>query len=119
MKRAPYFTVENDPKAIVVTILHALGAVAEDEMRDDWKAMIAQVEDQSVHNVVVDFGNIDYFGSVMLELLVLLARALKPRDGHLVLCNLSKTGVDILKIARFDTIFPITNTRQSALELLP
>jgi len=119
MNPASYFKVEYEPQAIVVTILRDLGAVAEDEMRGEWKKLITRCEQEPPRNVIVDFGNIDYFGSVMLELLVSLGRTLKPWNGHLILCNLSETGVEILNIARFNTLYPITTSRQTAMALLP
>ena len=51
----------------------------------------------------------------MLELLVVLWKRVSARRGKIALCRVSEVGQEILRTAKFHTIWPIVDSREEAL----
>jgi anti-sigma B factor antagonist len=71
-----------------------------------------------LRQIVIDFGQMTYFGSGMLEAILLLWNHIHPSGGKLRLCNVSPVGREILDVSNFSTLWPICENRQAALEAL-
>jgi anti-anti-sigma factor len=69
----------------------------------------------AIKRVVVDLGEVSYFGSIMLEALLQLWNGLQDVEGKLALCCVSDVGREILCLAKFDTLWPICSSRSEAL----
>jgi anti-anti-sigma factor len=70
---------------------------------------------RAVH-AIVDFRQLSYFGSLMLEDLLQLWKAVKAKDGRMALCNLSQTGREIIGVSRFDQLWPVCETQEKAMQ---
>ncbi|MCA9088513.1 MAG: STAS domain-containing protein [Planctomycetaceae bacterium] len=66
--------------------------------------------------IVFDLGQVRYFGSVFLALLLKCQKQVKPRGGVMVLCELNDLARDLLHTTALDTLWPIYDTRSEALE---
>lgn len=74
------------------------------------------LKDQEVPAVVFNLGEVSYFGSVFLALLLRCHKFVKSRGGDLVLCNASKMATELLRITALDTLWAIYDTKDEALE---
>jgi anti-anti-sigma regulatory factor len=63
------------------------------------------------------FSELPYFGSMLLDLLVVLWRRVARRDGRLILYKPSAVGREVLSAARLDQLWPIARTREEAFDL--
>lgn len=116
MAKPRFFTVEQDGDAVIFAALGTLGTLVEDAAREEWDALLAQIDDVDAKHAIIDLGALDYFGSIMLELLVVLWKRVHANGGKLALCNVSLVGKEILATAKFDTLWPILEDRAEALE---
>lgn len=110
-----FFLVEMDGEAIVFTAQTTMGSLVEDDVREEWDALLQEMEIRGAKHAVIDLGALDYFGSIMLELMVVLWKRVSAKRGRLALCNVSAVGKEILQTAKFHTIWPILPTRSEAL----
>jgi len=113
-----YFKVEDSGDTLVFAAIESIGGLVEDEARVEWDALLEQLSEQGARHAVMDLGALDYFGSIVLELMVVLWKRVSAQGGKLAVCNVSPVGLEILKTARFDTIWPIVTTRDQALEVV-
>lgn len=113
-----YFRVERNGDALVFIAIDSIGGLVEDEARSEWDALLQQLSEQGAKNAIMDLGELDYFGSIVLELMVVLWKRVSAQGGKLAVCNVSHVGLEILKTAKFDTIWPIVATRDEALQAL-
>jgi anti-anti-sigma factor len=113
-----YFKVEPVSETLVFAAIHSIGGLVEDEARQEWDALLEQLSERGAKNAVMDLGALDYFGSIVLELMVVLWKRVSAQGGKLAVCNVSPVGLEILRTAKFDTIWPIVATRDEALSML-
>jgi len=66
--------------------------------------------------VVFDLGEVNYFGSVFLALLLRCHTAVKNRGGELVICGASKMARELLRVTALDTLWALYDTRDQAIE---
>ena len=73
---------------------------------------------QEAPMVVFDLSEVNYFGSVFLQLLLRCHTKVRTKGGELVLCGVSKNAGELLRITALDTLWAIYDTREEALEAL-
>ena len=118
MSNPKFFRVEPQGDTLVFTAANNLGSLVEDDVRDEWEALLREFELHNARNAIIDLGSLDYFGSIMLELMVVLWKRVSAKRGKLVICNVSHVGQEILQTAKFHTIWPIVKTREEAFAAL-
>ena len=82
------------------------------------QALTEAIERDQILKVVVDMSLLPYFGSTVLEWLVTFWKKLRERGGVLVLFGPTPVGRDVLRVVRFDAIWPIAETREEALQMV-
>ena len=80
-------------------------------------ALRAEIDSSGIARIVVDLSELSYFGSMLLDVLVVLWRRVARRDGRLILYKPSTVGREVLAAARLDQLWPIAHTREEAFEL--
>ncbi len=115
MSHPKFFRVEQHGDTLVFSAVGSMGSLVEDDVREEWDALLKQLDNYNAKNAVIDLGALDYFGSIMLELLVVLWKRVSSRRGKLAICQVSEVGREILQTAKFHTIWPIVATRDEAL----
>ena len=95
-----------------------ISSLAEEQVRAEWDGIVASVEQPEVHHVVFDFHHVQYFGSSMLEAMLFLWKILQREQGRMAICQVSATAKDILRLSKFDTIWPVCETRNDALDIV-
>ena len=108
------FTVRRS--ALIVTPLRNISSLAEADVKANWDQIIEQLADEDVAHVVFDVAAIEYFGSSMLEALLALWKNIIKSGGRLAICNASPVVREILRISRFESVWPICDSVDAALD---
>lgn len=115
MSKPKFFRVDQHGDTLIFSAVATLGTLIEDEVRSEWDALLKQLEIHNAKHAIIDLGELDFFGSIMLELLVVLWKRVSARRGKIALCRVSEVGQEILRTAKFHTIWPIVDSREEAL----
>ena len=114
MAKSKHFNVEQTDDVLIISPIGSIGALDAEAIRDEWGEVLSRLGDSAVERVVIDLESLEYFGSIVLELIVVLWKRLSARSGKLAICNVSVVGLEILHAAKFDTIWPIVPSRSEA-----
>ncbi|MEO8497890.1 MAG: STAS domain-containing protein [Planctomycetota bacterium] len=114
MPKSKYFTVECADDLLIISLVGSIGALEEAVIRDDWDEVLALSETAEIRHAIIDLGKLEYFGSIVLELLVGLWKRISNKQGKLAICNASPLGREVLHVARFDTIWLVASGLQDA-----
>ena len=113
------FGNDREGDVLIVTVLQGFAGFADDRRTEDQDRALARIDEEDLRHVVIDFSNVDAFGSAMLESILRLWRAVKNKDGgQLACCGLSENGQQIINVARFDTVWQVYKTREDAITAL-
>lgn len=110
-----YFEILDDDRALIVLPRGDVEGFAGEQSREVWGELSEQVV-RSHKPVVLDLAQLDYFGSTVLDWIASMGRASRQSGLPLALCRVSDTGMEVVKIARFDELWPIFPTREAALD---
>jgi anti-anti-sigma factor len=111
-----YVKTEQHGNTLLVIPLFTFASFAEADVSDEWKALDERLSAPDVKNVIVDLGQIPYFGSTVLEWMVQMWRRAKAKGGQLAACNCSPVGLEVLNAAHFGKLWGIFPTRSEALQ---
>lgn len=103
---------------VVVTPTGNVEAMRWDLIEQAAEVVMEPLRDQEVPLVVFNLGEVSYFGSVFLALLLRCHKFVKSSGGELVLCNASKMANELLHITALDTLWAIYDTHDEALDAL-
>jgi anti-anti-sigma factor len=118
MNDEKYIRTEQQGEALVVSPLMTFAAFAKTDIASEWNAVQGQIETPAVKHVVVDLGQIPYFGSTVLEWMVQMWKRIKAKGGKFATCNASPIGREVLCTAQFDKLWGLFNSRDEALQWL-
>ena len=110
------FTINRDGAILIIALPKTALSFAEQVIQEQVQTILEHLKDPTVANLVIDFGQCPYFGSAILGAILRFYNAVQDRQGKCAACNLSKDGCEILRIAKFDTIWPVFDSREEALE---
>jgi len=108
--------IEGD--TLVVQSLGNAGSLVGEEMAYELTSLLDQFEESDIRTAVVDLRNSPYFGTSMLQVMTALWKRVRARGGKMAVCGLSETGLEILQVTRFDTLWPICASQAEALEVV-
>ncbi len=115
MDESEIFTIEQDGVTLIVALPKTEITFADDQINAGVHGILELLRKDSLSNLVVDFGQSPYFGSIVLGAVLTLQNAIHEKKGRFAICNLSTVGQEIIRISRFDSVWPIFETRQEAL----
>lgn len=108
------FTIHTDGPTMTIEVHGQFGSLEDDSVLQVLNNALEQIRTTSVRDVLVDFGDSPYFGSILLEALRVIWNDVHGRGGQLVLCNLSPVCQEILHVSKFDQLWLVVATRQDA-----
>lgn len=111
------FARESLGNTLVLNPMMHLGSLHEPEIvheTDDLLEFINKPGD-APPNLVIDLALGDYLGTAMLGAVVKLWKRVSQRGGRLALCNVSENVIQVLRVTKLHTIWPIYTTRDQAL----
>jgi len=110
------FKSEIEGRTLVVMPSGSLSSLAGQYFQPELDDLLEQLQQSELNNVVIDLGEVSYFGTIMLGTMHRLWRRVRDRDGRMALCNVSTLGHEILRVSGFDTLWPILSSREDALD---
>jgi len=64
--------------------------------------------------LIFDFSHVEYLSSAGMRMLLSTTKKLKSVSGKLVVCNVNRQVMDVLKMSGFDHVLDITETKDEA-----
>ncbi len=113
-----FFHSHIEREALIVEIRQPVGSLAADEVMSELDLVVAELHQPQCRHVIIDFCQTAYFGSSLLEALRIIWNHVHAQSGRMVLCSVSPIGREILQVAKFDHLWPITTDRAAALQRL-
>lgn len=116
---AQYFLCKEDGPTVLVTLFNSAGKVNELQVEMIVKGLRFAIDNPNANLVVFDVGQVDYFSSVGLSLLLRVHKALKARKGKIVLAKPNANIKELLHVTSLDTIWQSFPTLEEALAAKP
>ena len=115
MSNQHYLRVELIDDVLLVLLQDRLGNMSDLNISQEFDEVRTLRRTIGLTKAVIDFGQVQLFGSTLLELIRVLWTDLTAAGGHLLLCNVSAFGREVLEISKFDQIWTVVETRTQAL----
>jgi len=114
MNDSKYVRGQQDGDALVITPLFTYATFTEPDMAAEWVKVQEQIDAPATQNVIIDLGEIPYFGSTVLEWMSLIWKRVKAKGGHMAAIRPSPIGREVLLAAKLDRLWGIYDTREEA-----
>ena len=117
MAKSVYFEISEHPQAHIVELRMPADldiAIFNDinqQLIEQWIVPVGR-------NVVVDLATCDYFGSVLLGLLINIRQRTRAGRGQMVVCGASQTLVRVFRTANLERLIDLMPSRREALAAL-
>ena len=111
---SPY-RVENVGGHAVILLLPELNTVPWGDIERIGGELLARINELKVPSVLVDLSALDYMGSAMVALVVRIWKAVKERDGRMVVVNRDDNVFEVLRLAGLVKVWTIVRTRDEGL----
>ena len=115
MSHSKYVRAEQHGEVLTVWPLFTFATFTEPDIVAEWAEIQKRLEHPDVKHVVVDLGEIPYFGSTVLEWMVHMWKRVRDKGGRLAACNASPIGREVLSVAHFEKIWGIFDSNEAAL----
>jgi anti-anti-sigma factor len=107
-------TTEYEPPAFIVVPVGEVGGFVSEQVSLEVDDVLGELDEFAAKHVVVDFGDVTFFGSCLLAAIQRIWKHLTPIGGNLVLCNVPEVGREVLHVSRFDELWPVYDSREEA-----
>lgn len=114
MPTARIFDAASDGSTLIVTPSTNVGSLAGESVNYELEDLLRQLERSGLKHVVFDFANVSYFGSSMLGAMHAVWKQVSAAGGKMAVCNLSDVEREVLEVSKFDTLWPICDSRDEA-----
>ncbi|MCS7206119.1 MAG: STAS domain-containing protein [Leptospiraceae bacterium] len=81
-----------------------------------FKDKLSEAIQDKPKKIILNLAKTNYFDSSALGALVSFLKDVKTYNGHLVLCNLSRSLMALLKLSKLDILFEIKDSEQEAIQ---
>jgi anti-anti-sigma factor len=109
------FDLQCDGSTLIVAVQGDVSSLVDEPLQGEVERALATFEKTGMVNVVVDLQKTGYFGSVLLGAMNALWQRAHARGGAMAVCNVSDVGREILHVAQLEKLWPVCDSRQSAL----
>jgi anti-anti-sigma factor len=105
---------ERDGQLFVILPTGEAGGFAGDQISLEVDVVLAELDELAAKDVVVDFGNVTFFGSCLLAAIQRVWKHMNRVGGQVALCRVPDVGREVLRVARFDELWSVFPTREDA-----
>lgn len=109
-------SVVTEQQTLIVMPLRSVGTLGEENIRPELDELLARFQLPYPRSAVIDMTKVSYFGTALLKAIHAVWQCVKRLDGRMALCNVSPTGREVLRVSKFDTLWPICDSRSEAIE---
>ncbi len=113
-----HFTSERQGDVLIIVPMQNMGDLDLVGHDDPCRRLLDAVRDSDARHLLIDLGQISYFGSTALTVFVKAWKTISTRGGTMVFCNASEHERSILAITKLDTIWPVVATRAEGLAVI-
>lgn len=114
----PRITREIRGDTLIVATHNDLGEFDSTNVEVFGDAVLHQLEDPQLCNVVIDLTGSDYYGSSALNLFLKIEKKAAEKGGQLLFVGLSPHEVEILRVTGLGGRWKICKSREEALRIL-
>jgi anti-anti-sigma factor len=118
MSESKFVRAEQQGNVLVITPLFTYATFAEPEVASELTEVQERVDSPATEQVIIDLGEIPYFGSTVLEWMAQLWKRIKSKGGRLAVVGPSEIGREVLSVARLERLWGIFETRDQAFSWL-
>ncbi len=118
MSESKFVRAEQQGNVLVITPLFTYATFAEPDVATELTEVQEQVDSPATEQVIIDLGEIPYFGSTVLEWMAQLWKRIKSKGGRLAVVRPSDIGREVLSAARLERLWGIFETRDQAFSWL-
>ena len=118
MSEQKFVRSEQQGNVLVITPLFTYATFAEPSVASELQQVQQQVDAPTTEQVIVDLGEIPYFGSTVLEWMAQLWKKVKSKGGRLAVVRPSEIGREVLAAAHLERLWGIFETRDQAITWL-
>jgi anti-anti-sigma factor len=118
MNGPKYVRAEQQGNVLIITPLFTFATFTEPHAASEWNTVQELVDSPDTQHVVVDLGEIPYFGSTVLEWMAQIWKKMKAKGGQLAAARPSPIGREVLSAARLERLWGIFNTPEEAVAAL-
>ena len=115
LREGQIFARETLGSTLILNPMIHLGSLDEPEISLETHDLLEFLNRSASANLVVDLANGDYLGTSMLGAIIKLWKRVSQRGGRLALCNVSESVVQVLRVTKLQTVWPIYPSREQAL----
>lgn len=108
------FEVRNENDVYVVTLAGRIDAVTTPEL----ETALMELAQRTQQPLLLDFSEVEYVGSLCLQVLARVSSVLKERSVPLRLCGLQPFVAEVFRITHFIRLFQVDDTREAAMASL-
>jgi anti-anti-sigma factor len=116
MTTAELYHAQLEGEVLILTLQNQAKYMADSAAISERQLLPSEYIRVAATHAVVDFNQLSYFTSMLLEALLQLWKSVKTRNGRMALCNLAPIGREIIAVPHFDRLWPICDTREQALQ---
>ncbi len=116
MMNAPLFSLATAEDTILITPVRDLSEFEFVQLESEAAEILGQISKDGGPHVVVDFSRIRFCGSTALGFFTSLFKKTRCRGGEMAFCNVSPEEREVLHLMRLDTLWPICDSLDEALE---
>jgi anti-anti-sigma factor len=112
------FQIEKRGEVTIVRPAASIETLRWDLIEQAAELVLQPIRREECPLVIIALGNINYFGSVFLSLLLRCWKHVSTKGGTMVLCGVSDRAQELLRVTALDTLWAMYDTEQEAMESL-
>jgi anti-anti-sigma factor len=85
------------------------------DIHQDTNALIEFIDRNEIVNIVIDFGQVNILGSIIISSIIKLARKISSKDGKACFCQASESMRDIVSSMNLTRLWPCYETLDEAI----
>src|SRR5262249_4871288 len=105
MSESKFVRAEQQGNVLVITPLFTYATFAEPDVATELTQVQEQVDSPDTEEVIIDLGEIPYFGSTVLEWVAQLWKRVKSKGGRLAVWRRSEMGGGVLAASRLKKLW--------------
>lgn len=111
----PLFELESLEDTLIITVQSEKIGFEDAKLVKELESINHKLDQPECCYALIDFSQIVFFSSTLLEILRQIWMRIKDREGQMALCGLSPGGREVLECSKFDTLWPSYGSRTEAL----
>lgn len=109
------FSVEIIQDLIVVIPNGDAAAFRYQDIHSATNSLVDSINRQKISGMVVDFGEVEIVGSIMISSIIKLARSISSQKGTAAFCNASESMRDVISTMNLTRLWPHCDSRDEAI----